>query len=246
MDVHDFQDVIGVYFNHPDLLKQALTHRSYINEHAADDLKDNERFEFLGDAILDYITADMLFQRFPEMSEGVLTRLRSALVKTDSLAQLAVACRIGEALLIGKGEEISGGRERANNLCGAFEAVVGAIYLDQGLEVAKAFVIPLLTELQKEVMDDAIRKDARSQLQEWSQAHYDLTPGYHVISAIGPDHKKEFQVEVLIGTKIIATGSGRTKQSASQSAARAAMALVQAGQLDNLTEIAAPTEDRSP
>lgn len=240
MDIDEFQDVIGVYFNDPDLLKQALTHRSYINEHASDDLKDNERFEFLGDAILDYVTADMLFQRFPEMSEGVLTRLRSALVKTESLAQIAAACRVGEALFIGKGEEQGGGRERANNLCGAFEALVGAIYLDQGLEAARDFVTPLLTELQKDVMDEAIRKDARSQFQEWAQARYDITPNYHVVSALGPDHKKEYQVEVTVGAAFIARGSGRTKQSAAQSAARAAMALVQAGQLGDLSEIMPP------
>jgi ribonuclease-3 len=232
MQLDDFQQIIGVRFNEPQLLRQALTHRSYVNEHAEASLENNERLEFLGDAILDYLTADMLYQRFPEMSEGVMTRLRSALVRTDALAQLGAECRIGEVILIGRGEERAGGRKRANNLCRAFEAVVGAIYLDQGLEAAKQFVIPRLMALQKHVMDDAIRKDARSQLQEWSQATYGITPAYRITSATGPDHNKEYVVELMIGDQVVTTGKGHTKQLGAQSAAKAALALIDRGELN--------------
>ncbi len=227
----EFQDIIGVGFNDAGLLRQALTHRSYINEQMDESLEDNERLEFLGDAILDFVTADMLYERFPEMAEGELTRLRSALVRTESLADLAKDCNIGRYLLIGKGEENSGGRERTNNLCRAFEAVIGAIYLDQGLEGVRQFVIPRLTRLQGQVLDAALGKDARSQLQEWSQAHHGITPSYRLRSATGPDHNKEFVIEVLIREAVVATGAGRSKQIASQAAAQAALRLIQDGKL---------------
>jgi ribonuclease III len=229
--MEQFQEILGVRFRDTDLLKQALTHRSYINEQADEDIADNERLEFLGDAILDFITADMLYARFPEMAEGELTRLRSALVRTESLAELAITCQIGRFIYIGKGEENSGGRERMNNLCRAFEAVIGALYLDQGLEAVKAFIIPRLTTLQQKVLEEALHKDARSQLQEWSQAHLSITPVYRLRSASGPDHAKEFVIEVLLGERIVATGAGRSKQLASQAAAQAAITLVRQGKI---------------
>ncbi|MBC7872229.1 MAG: ribonuclease III [Chitinophagaceae bacterium] len=232
MELNEFEEILSVKFNQPDLLRQALTHRSYINERSNEEIGDNERLEFLGDAILDFITADMLYTRFPDMPEGGMTRLRSALVRTEALAQMAIDCRLGEVLLIGKGEENSGGRERTNNLCRAFEAVVGAIYLDQGLDVVKGFIVPRLNQMQQYVMEAAIRKDARSQLQEWSQAAHSLTPIYRTVSSSGPDHEKAFIVEVSIGTKVITTGSGRSKQSAAQSAAIAALELLTSGRLE--------------
>lgn len=231
LTISEFQERIAISFNQPDLLTQALTHRSYINEHIDDDIEDNERLEFLGDAILDFITADMIFGRFPNMPEGEMTRLRAALVRTEALAQLAVDCRIGDVLLMGKGEAASGGRERQNILCDAFEALVGAIYLDQGLEAVKDFVIPRLTAMQKDVMEEAIRKDPRSQFQEWAQAEHNITPQYHVISADGPDHEKKFMVEVRVGEQIVANGQGRSKRMAAQAAARVAMDMLQAGEL---------------
>jgi ribonuclease III len=231
MQLEQFQQNNKVYFKDPNLLRQALTHRSYINEQADEDLEDNERLEFLGDAILDFITADMLFKRFPEMTEGELTRLRSALVRTESLAQLAGLCNIGEYLYIGKGEENSGGRQRTNNLCRAFEAVIGALYLDQGLEAVNDFVIPKLTNLQQNVIEEALHKDARSRLQEWSQASLGITPTYRLRSASGPDHNKEFLIEVVIGDRVVASGSGRSKQTAAQAAAQQALSLVRAGKL---------------
>ncbi len=231
MTVEEFQEVLGVSFVNPYLLEQALTHRSYINEQADDLVEDNERLEYLGDAILDFITADMLYRRYPEMSEGVMTRVRSALVRTDSLAQLALDCQVGAALLMGKGEENSGGRERANNLCSGFEAIIGAMYLDRGLDVVRDFMLPRLTKFQTLVMDEAISKDARSQFQEWSQAEYNITPKYKSISTTGPEHKKEFVVEVILGEQVVAKGKGRSKRNAAQSAARAALNLVKNGDL---------------
>lgn len=232
LNLTDFQAIIEIQFDDVELLKQALTHRSYINEHVDEDLDDNERLEYLGDAILDFLTADMLYQRFPGMTEGEMTRLRAALVRTEALAQLAAACSVGDALFIGKGEANSGGRERLHNLCGAFEALVGAIYLDKGLDTVRQFVIPLLTELQKDVMEEAIRKDPRSQFQEWAQAVHSITPEYRLVTTHGPDHEKMFVVEVSLGEQLVSQGQGRSKRSAAQSAARAALTRVELGELN--------------
>lgn len=232
MRIHEFEKIIGIKFNDVNLLRQSLTHRSYINEQSDESLSDNERLEFLGDAILDYLVADMLYKQYPSMAEGELTRLRSALVRTESLADLARECRVGEFLYIGRGEENSGGRERTNNLCRAFEAVIGAIYLDQGLQAVQRFIEPRLDQLQKSVMEEAIHKDARSRLQEWSQATHNITPVYRLVSTSGPDHNKEFLIEVVIGDHAVASGSGRSKQSASQSAALNALQLIRMGKLE--------------
>jgi ribonuclease-3 len=246
MDLEQFQDRIGVRFDDIGLLRQALTHRSFVNEQFDDGIEDNERLEFLGDAILDYVTADLLYLRFPEMAEGVMTRLRSALVKTGSLAQLAAECGIGDMMRIGRGEERSGGRERPTNLCNVFEAVVGAIYLDQGMETVKGFVVPRLTELQKDVMEEAIRKDARSQLQEWSQAIYSATPVYHLKSASGPEHRKQFEIEVFILETPVAVGIGRTKAAAAQDAAREALMLIEEGTLQSMVPLPADDAETNP
>jgi ribonuclease III len=224
MDLQEFQDLIGVQFQSQDLLTQALTHRSYINEHLAENPRDNERLEFLGDAVLDYLAADLLFNRFPQMPEGDMTRLRSALVRTEALAEFAGICRIGDVLRVGRGEETSGGRARRNNLCRAFEAVVGALYLDQGLEAVRGFMTPRLLDLLDRVMVEALEKDARSQFQEWSQLTLNITPHYRKISASGPEHDQEFVVEVLVGDYVAGQGSGKSKRAASQAAARDALA----------------------
>jgi ribonuclease III len=224
MNLDEFQDFIDTRFNNQNLLQQALTHRSYLNEHFEDDLHDNERLEFLGDAVLDFIAADMLYERFPELPEGDLTRLRSALVRTEALAEFAGQCHIGDVLRVGKGEENTGGRIRRNNLCRAFEAVIGALYLDQGTEAVKVFILPRMLELLERVKQEALEKDARSRLQEFSQLTYNITPNYRKVSAMGPDHDKEFLVEVIIGDNIVGQGIGKSKRSASQAAATDALA----------------------
>jgi ribonuclease-3 len=231
MEVKAIQTQIGLKFKNGDLLQQALTHRSYINEHGDDSASDNERLEFLGDAVLDFLVGDMLYRRFPDMPEGDLTRLRAALVRTESLAELALNLGLGQALRMGKGEDASGGRERLTNLCASFESVVGALYLDQSLDAVRAFVTPLLDSMLEQILADSRDKDARSRLQEWSQATHNLTPVYRTVSATGPDHQKEFVVEVVIGERGVAHGTGRSKQAAAQDAAREALRLLDKGEL---------------
>lgn len=231
MDLQQFQEQFGFKFTDENLLKQALTHRSYINEHGKTELGDNERLEFLGDAVLDFMVGDMLYRRYPDMPEGQLTRLRAALVRTESLAGLSRQIGLGSFMWMGKGEEGSGGRERLTNLCAVFEALVGALYLDQGLEAVRAFVTSRLDLLLKQILDEALDKDARSLLQEWSQAERNLTPAYRTVSATGPDHQKEFIVEVLIGEQVAGSGTGRSKQAAAQAAARDALNRVEKGEL---------------
>jgi ribonuclease-3 len=173
------------------------------------------------------MVGDMLYRRYPDMPEGDLTRLRAALVRTDSLAKIARHIRIGDYLFMGKGEEANGGRERTTNLCGAFEAFIGALYLDQGLEAVRAFVSPHLDSLLQQVIAQSLDKDARSLLQEWSQSQLSITPVYHTLSASGPDHQKEFVVEVQVGDFLKSRGVGKSKQTAAQAAAREALSQIE-------------------
>jgi ribonuclease-3 len=234
IELTEFQTENDLQFRDVSLLQTALTHRSYVNEHDDPSLSDNERLEFLGDAVLDFISGEMLYRRFPDMPEGDLTRLRAALVRTESLATLALKCRLGEALRMGKGEEKGGGRERPNNLCGGFEAVVGALYLDQGLESVREFVTPHLLQRLDQVLAEQLDRDARSILQEISQATYNLTPAYRLIDSSGPEHEKEFTFEALIGGQIVGRGVGRSKQAASQAAAHNALERLENGLQINL------------
>ena len=223
-DAAAFAERLGIHFHHPALLTQALTHRSFVNEYEGEDeVRDNERLEFLGDAVLDLIVADMLYRKFPRVDEGELTQLRAALVKTESLARLGTNCRLGQFLRIGHGEELTGGRQRQTILCRAFEAVIGAIYLDQGMEAVLDFVVPPLLELLERIIDQGLHIDARSQLQERVQAQLNITPEYRVASAEGPEHAKAFRVEVSIGASLLGSGVGGSKRAAAQAAARAAL-----------------------
>lgn len=237
-DIQDLQKQLHLKFKTPALLKQALTHRSYINEHGQDaDTGDNERLEFLGDAVLDFVVGDMLFQRYPDMPEGQLTRLRAALVRTESLADLARQVGLGEYMRMGKGEEASGGRDRQTNLCAAFEAVVGALYLDRGVEAVQKFAMPSLDALLEHVLALKLHLDARSLFQEWSQAERNQTPVYQTVSATGPDHQKEFIVEVVIGDLVAGRGEGRSKHTAAQAAARDALQRVESGEVMPLSPV---------
>jgi ribonuclease-3 len=227
-----FQKSNHLKFKNPQLLEEALTHRSYVNEHEGEEgLVNNERLEFLGDSVLNFISAELLFRRFPSMTEGDLTRMRSALVRTESLAALAAQIHIGDTLRMGKGEIANGGRERINNLCDAFEALVGAIFMDQGVGSAREFVKPLLESLLEQVLADQLDRDARSTLQEWSQATYNLTPMYRIAAENGPEHDKEFTIEVTIGENVAGVGTGRSKQAASHAAARDALLRVHEAEL---------------
>ncbi|MCS7088907.1 MAG: ribonuclease III [Thermoflexales bacterium] len=201
------------------LLERALTHASYANEHPEIAGGHNERLEFLGDAVLDFIAADWLFRNHPELDEGRLTTLRAALVRVQTLADFARAIGLPEHVRLGKGEEESGGRDRANILGDAFEALLGALYLDQGIEAARAFLEPLLAQALPRIMQANLDRDAKSRLQEWAQGTLGVTPRYRLISSEGPDHAKMFTVAVWIGERMAATGRGSSKQQAEQAAA---------------------------
>jgi len=221
----DFARRAGLIFRDDGLLRRALTHRSYLNEHS-DALEDNERLEFLGDAALDFLTGAWLYNRFPEIDEGQLTRMRSALVRTEQLALFAQEIDLGQAILLGKGEEASGGRDRPALLCGAFEGLIGAIYLEGGLDVVSAFMEPRLTQAMAIVFEDESLLDPRSQLQVWAQGEVGLTPRYRTVESYGPDHAREFVVEVTVGDEAQGRGVGKSKQEAAQRAAADALARI--------------------
>jgi ribonuclease-3 len=206
------------------LLTRALTHSSYVNEHGNSG-DDNERLEFLGDAVLDFLVGAYVYQHFVEMREGEMTRMRSALVRTESLARLARKLGLGEALRLGRGELQGGGRDRDPLLCGVFEALVGAIYQHKGLEAARDFVLPLIKPLADEFSNEIpeLTVDPKSRLQEWSQRQGLGIPKYVFAASEGPDHAKMFTVEVYVDGKLFGTGSGTSKKDASQSAAQDAI-----------------------
>lgn len=204
------------------LVQRALTHRSYMNENS-DALEDNERLEFLGDAVLDYVVGAWLYNRFPEMNEGELTRMRSALVKTDQLANFANEIELGQAIRLGKGEEDNGGRERMAMLCAVFEALIGAISIDAGIADVEAFIAPLLEHAAEVILDGRQDHDPKSMFQEWSQAKGYPAPEYRILSETGPDHAKYFVIEALVGNEVYGEGSGNSKQIASMEAARQAL-----------------------
>lgn len=217
------QETLGHRFRDLALLRRALTHPSYVNEHPEEDVGDNQRLEFLGDAVIDFITAAWVYRRHTDFAEGRMTRLRAALVRTEALAQLARNVGIGDALRLGHGEEEAGGRRRDANLCDAFEAVAGALYLDGGMATVRAFVEPLLGPMAQTTLDMAMDRDAKSSLQEWSQAVMGITPGYRIVTERGPDHAKTFVAEVLLDDEVVGQGTGRSKQAAEQEAAEAAL-----------------------
>lgn len=220
----ELENNLNVQFEDYSLLVRALTHRSYLNEHPNEALEDNERLEFLGDAVLDFIVGAYLYHRFPEMKEGELTSLRAALVRAKTLAKFARQLEIGRFLRLGYGEAENGGRERTPLLCASFEAVIGAVYLDQGLLPVKALVEQLIGPALAEIMAESLHKDAKSEFQVWAQARYNITPHYQVVDTSGPDHAKQFTVQVMLDDDVWGEGTGRSKQVAAQEAAKVAMA----------------------
>lgn len=211
------EERLGIYFQNPELLHLALTHRSYIYEAAGEGQSSNERLEFLGDSILAFISADFLYSTFPHMSEGELSDIRAALVKRDTLANFAREIDLGKFLLLGKGEQSSGSGQRV--LAAAFEALLGAIYLDQGLEAVRRFLLPRLEPLADTIVKKRLFKDNKSRFQELAQAHDGITPSYRLVHQEGPSHNREFTVEVLLGNQVAGIGHGRNKQAAEQEAA---------------------------
>jgi ribonuclease-3 len=215
------QEILGVHFQDESILTLALTHRSYIYETPGVGLSSNERLEFLGDSILALVSADFLYRTFPLLSEGELTDVRAVLVRTETLAKFAREINLGTFLLMGKGEQHSGGGQRVQ--ASAFEAVLGALYLDQGLEAVHAFLLPRLTPLAHTIVEKRLFKDDKSRFQEQAQAQTGITPSYRLVSQEGPSHNREFTVEVVLGTEVAGRGQGRNKQTAEQAAAHDAL-----------------------
>lgn len=216
---------LGIAFDDERLLKSALTHRSFLNERPERNigLTSNERLEFLGDAVLNFLATSWLYRNFPGHKEGELTTMRAALVKTSTLARFARELHLGSDVRISRGEDTNAARDRPALLADLFEAVLGAIYLDQGLETAQAFVEPFLQQEAERIQSGQTASDYRTRLQELAQARYNTTPSYHTVQVTGPDHCREFTVEVAIGEERLGTGTGSSKQNAAQEAARRAL-----------------------
>ena len=217
-----FSKRLNLPFDNFFLLSRALTHRSYLNENR-DAIEDNERLEFLGDAVLDFIVADWLYNHYPEKPEGDLTRLRAALVHTDQLADFAKQIDLGSALRLGRGEVQAGGRNRQTLLCDAFEALIGALYLSGGINAVLDFMVPLMVRVVDKIFQNHLDEDTKSRLQEWSQGNGFSSPRYVLVAEKGPDHAKTFEMEVRIGRKPYGRGTGTSKQSAEKSAAKEAL-----------------------
>ncbi len=212
------EEIIGVKFSNPAILKTAFTHRSYINEHRKAKLEHNERLEFLGDAVLELVVTDYLYRNY-QNPEGELTSWRSALVKTESLAMLAEKLDIGRFLLMSRGEAKTGGRTRQALLANLVEATIGAIYLESGYEACKDFIEENLVSNLQEIIKTGAYIDAKSHFQELSQEKIGSTPSYKVLEETGPDHDKTFKVGVFLGKTKYGEGSGSSKQAAQQEAA---------------------------
>lgn len=223
MNFEKFEKKAGVIFKDKNLLKQAFTHRSYINENKNLNLEHNERMEFLGDAVLELVITDFLYKRFKDSNEGEMTSLRSALVNADTCSLVAKKLGANESLLLSKGEAKDTGRARQYILANTLEAIIGAIYLDQGYEIAKNFIITHIAPLVEDIIKDGAWIDAKSLFQEKIQEHVGITPVYKTIQEYGPDHDKHFIVRVYVGDEMYGEGEGKSKQDAEQEAARKAL-----------------------
>lgn len=213
----------GLTFQNPELLAQAFTHRSYLNEHREVTLQHNERLEFLGDAVLELVVTRFLFEKFPTETEGDLTAYRAALVNTNTISAVATTLGMNDYLMLSRGEAKDTGRARQYILANTFESVVGAIYLDQGYEVAEQFIANSIFPLTEEIVSKKLWQDDKSRFQEEAQERASITPTYKILAESGPDHDKHFTVGVFLGSELVAEGSGKSKQEAEQSAARSAL-----------------------
>lgn len=223
VELASLQERLGHAFRDLSLLERALVHRSYLNENPDSTLPSNERLEFLGDSLLGLVIAEKLYMDFPDLSEGGMTRLRSALVRKETLARLANSLKLGDHLYLGRGEEASGGRRKQSILAGAFEALVGAILLDQGFATARDFVVRLFNGEIVRAIEETLKADYKSQLQEIVQAQHRSPPVYRTIKEVGPDHAKEFTVEVIVDDTVIGRGHGKSKRLAEMEAAKDAL-----------------------
>lgn len=222
-DFSKFENMIGITFKDKDLLKQAFTHRSYLNEHRDKELVHNERLEFLGDAVLELIVTEYLYNKYPDSTEGDLTSYRSALVNAVTLSDAAAKLGMNDYLLLSKGELKDVGKARQIILANTIEALIGAIFLDQGYDTAKYFISNNIFMLVEKIVEDKTWLDAKSEFQEKAQDNEEITPSYKTLKEEGPDHDKKFTVGVYLEKKKIAEGEGKSKQEAEQAAAHNAL-----------------------
>lgn len=217
--LQNLEQTIGITFKDKKLLEAAFIHTSYVNEHRREHLVANERLEFLGDAVLELVTTEFLYQTFPDTGEGQLTNFRAALVKGKHLAEVARNLGLGAYLLLSRGEEKSGGRDKNYILANTLEALIGALYLDSGFPVAHKFISTFILTNLGDILKKGLHIDAKSRLQEISQDRFGSTPLYKVLCESGPDHNKTFEIAVFINEKMVGKGTGSSKQSAEQAAA---------------------------
>jgi len=220
VDIRLLEKKIGCSFGNKDLLLHALKHRSYLNQTGEAEINSNERLEFLGDAVLDLIVTEFLYSKYPAENEGSLSKKKSVLVSRQALAHIVNDLELGHFLLVNKGEEKTGGRERLSNLANLFEALLGAIYLDRGYEQAVRFVRQFLLDMEDVILNKTTYFNYKSSLLEYSQARGWGSPIYSIIEETGPDHAKQFVISVKVGQKLKGRGAGKSKKNAEQLAAR--------------------------
>jgi len=221
-ELAQLEQALNIYFHDKDLLQQVFVHRSYLNEHRSFALGHNERLEFLGDAVLELVVTEYLFRNYPN-PEGELTSWRSALVKGETLAQVAIELNFPEYLLLSYGEAKSGGKNKNLLLANAFEAFIGALYIDSDYKTCQTFIEQYVVSRLENILKNFLFVDPKSRLQEYTQQRFGQTPQYRVVGESGPDHAKTFEVEVFVGERSIGKGTGSSKQSAQISAAEAAL-----------------------
>jgi ribonuclease III len=228
-DLGPLEGRLGFTFRDRATLQQAFIHRSYLHENPDFVLPSNERLEFLGDAVLGFVAAQHLYQRYPELPEGDLTALRSSVVKGDALARFGAAMELGQFVAMSRGEEANGGRSRPVIVGRTLESLIGAIFLDQGMPAAAQFILGFVRPALDEVSSLELHKDFKSRLQELAQGQWQVTPQYKMAKSHGPDHAREFTVQVFVGDDLVGEGAGQSKQMAQQAAARAALERWSAG-----------------
>ena len=230
----ELQATLGVAFDDPAILGQAFIHTSYTYENLKRQTGDNQTMEFLGDAVLNMIVAEALYRGLPTLPEGKLTEIRISLIRQEKLAEKAAEIKLGDYLLLGKGEEASGGRGKRNNLADTFEALTAAIFLDRGLDVTRQFIMSVFHKELEAIKSGQIMPNFKAMLQEFTQAEFKTLPEYEIIESSGPDHDKVFIVSVSLGDMVLAVGSGKTRKTAEAEAARTAYLKLSAGQERNL------------
>ena len=226
----ELQATLGVAFDDPAILGQAFIHTSYTYENLKRQTGDNQTMEFLGDAVLNMIVAEALYRGLPTLPEGKLTEIRISLIRQEKLAEKAAEIKLGDYLLLGKGEEASGGRGKRNNLADTFEALTAAIFLDRGLDVTRQFIISVFHKELEAIKSGQIMPNFKAMQQEFTQAEFKTLPEYEIIESSGPDHDKVFIVSVSLGDVVLAVGSGKTRKTAEAEAARTAYLKLSAGQ----------------